>query len=202
MAYAASPVDATIKAPTCLYKRIEWAGKMVKWRRVAASYVPDASNYLMCARLVLSIVFNLPHIFFTSTPVSQIAHCPSQKEVGAILKSRPRNLFYALTCVVVLLVPGIFGVIYAARLEVDRAKELARDGVCLELSNGITQQLHSIFLGVKSMVSHVRQNPNCRRVYAVCGLSRGGNRGTDQSHCMAQSPRRVTLDDVWLPVWA
>ena len=78
------------------------------------------------------------------------------------MKSRPHIPFYALTCLVVLLVPGIFGVIYAARQEVDRAKELARDGVCLELTDGITQQLDSIFLGVKSMVSHVRQNPNCR----------------------------------------
>ena len=61
-----------------------------------------------------------------------------------------------------MIVPGIVGVIYAANDDVERHKELAYEGVCLELADGITQQLDAIFLGVKSMVSHVRQNPNCR----------------------------------------
>ena len=87
------------------------------------------------------------------------------------MKARPHVLFYTFVCLVVLVVPGIVGVIYAARQDIARSKVLALDGVCLELADGITQQLDSIFLGVKSMVSHVRQNPNCRQVVAAAAAA-------------------------------
>ena len=45
---------------------------------------------------------------------------------------------------------------------VDQARDLALNGVALEVADGITQKLNGIFWSVRAMVSYVRQNPNCR----------------------------------------